>query len=433
MAGGACASPDDKQRWNVMRHRRTGLLMLLITTFTLASAGCGDSPTDPTTRTYPRILSEQETALVASGNVFGLTLFRAVADAEGAKNIFISPLSISMALGMTLNGAAGETYTAMQETLELAGLTEEEINQAYRSLIHLLSYLDPKVVFKIGNSIWYREGFNISPTFVDVNQTYFDAVVRALDFSADGAAGTINQWVKKATNGKIDKIVASPISPSTVMFLINAIYFKGLWTCQFDPDDTVDGDFHVPGGVINEVPMMTMHDVTLPRYGGDWFDAIDLAYGDSCYSMTIILPHEGLEISDVLPDLDQETWHEITTGFQDRDLDTFQMPKFKLEYEITMNDVLSVLGMGVAFDTDLADFSRMRDDQSGGLFISKVKHKTFIEVDEAGTEAAAVTSVTTGELSLGPMMIIDHPFIYAIRERTSGTILFIGMVTDPGA
>jgi serpin B len=179
--------------------------------------------------------------------------------------------------------------------------------------------------------------------------------------------------------------------------------------------------------------MMTMHDVTLPQYGGSWFDAIDLAYGDSCYSMTIILPENGLDIISVLDDLDETTWEEIIAGFQDHELDLFQMPKFTLEYEINMNDVLAALGMSQAFDMSSADFSRMRDDLSGGLYISDVKHKTFIAVDEAGTEAAAVTSVATGELSLGPMMIIDRPFIYAIRERTSGTILFIGMVTDPGA
>ncbi len=410
---------------------RSSLLLSLILCF--AVAGCGGSPTDPTRRTLPRALSEQEVELIASDNIFGLNLFRAIAEAEGDTNICISPLSISMALGMTLNGAAGETYTAMKETLELAGLTEEEINQAYRSLIDLLTDLDPKVIFEIANSIWYREGFNISPTFVDVNQTYFDAVVRALDFSAPGAAGTINQWVENATHGKIEEIVDDPISAATVMILINAIYFKGLWTYQFDPDDTVDRPFYVPGGSIAQVPMMTMTDVTLPYYEGDWFEAIDMAYGDSCYSMTVILPKYGLGIGDVLPDLDQETWEEIVSNLHQFELDTLQMPKFKLEYEITMNDVLTTLGMGIAFDPGLADFSRMRDDQSGGLFISKVKHKTFIEVDEEGTEAAAVTAVVIDLTSVGPSMIIDRPFIYAIRERHSGTILFIGMVTDPSA
>ncbi|MFC1500078.1 serpin family protein [Candidatus Zixiibacteriota bacterium] len=393
--------------------------------------GCGGSPTDPTRRSLPRSLSEQEIELIASDNIFGLNLFRAIAEAEGDTNIFISPLSVSMALGMTLNGATGETYTAMQEALELAGLTEEEINQAYRSLIDLLTNLDPKVIFEIANSIWYREDFNISPTFVDVNQTYFDAVVRALDFSATGAAGIINQWVSNATHGKIEEIIKSPISPATVMFLINAIYFKGLWTYQFDSDDTVDGTFYVPGGATPSVPMMTMSDVTLPYYEGDWFEAVDMAYGDSCYSMTIILPKYGLGIGDVLPDLDQATWDEIVANLQHREFDTLKMPKWKLEYEITMNDVLTALGMGIAFDAGLADFSRMRDDLSGGLFISKVKHKTFIEVDEKGTEAAAVTVVIMDLTSIGPSMVIDRPFIYVIRERHSGTILFIGMVTDP--
>ncbi len=414
-----------------MKHRRISLFLPLITAFALASAGCGSSPTDPGRKTLPRTLSDQELSLIASDNIFGLNLFRAIAEAEGDTNIFISPLSVSMALGMTLNGASGATYTAIQETLEHAGLTEEEINQAYRSLIDILTNLDPKVVFEIANSIWYREGFNISPTFVDVNQTYFDAEIQALDFSLPGAAGTINQWVDNATHGKIDEIVNDPISAATVMILINAIYFKGFWTYQFDPDDTVDGPFYVPGGAVPDVPMMTMSDVTLPYYEGDWFEAVDMAYGDSCFSMTVILPKYGLGIGDYVPELDQTTWDEIVTGLHHLKLSTFQMPKFKLEYEITMNDVLTALGMGIAFDPGLADFSRMRDDAGGGLFISKVKHKTFIEVDEEGTEAAAVTVVIIDAVSLKPSVILDRPFIYVIRERHSGTILFIGMVTDP--
>jgi len=399
---------------------------------TILLTSCGGSPTDPGRRTLPRTLSEQELSLIASDNIFGLNLFRAIAAAEGDTNIFISPLSVAMALGMTLNGAAGETYTAMKETLELTGLTEEEINQAYRSLMDLLTDLDPKVVFEIANSIWYREGFGISPTFVDLNRTYFDAVVQALDFSTPGAAGIINQWVDNATHGRIEEIVADPISADIVMFLINAIYFKGFWTWQFDPDDTVERPFHVPGGGTPDVPMMTMSDVTLPYYDGDWFKAVDLAYGDSCYSMTIILPDYGLEIGDYVPELDRAMWEEIVTGLRDRELDTFRMPKFKLEYEIEMNNVLSALGMGIAFEPGLADFSRMRNDQISNLFISKVKHKTFIEVDEEGTEAAAATVVVVSFDGGGPAMIVNRPFIYIIRERHSGTILFIGMVTDPG-
>ena len=157
-----------------------------ILSLTLLLVGCGDNPTRPGRPTLPRALTDQEVSLIASGNSFGLKLFSAVSEAEGSSNIFISPLSVSMALGMTLNGATGETYTAMQQTLEFAGLTEEEINQAYRSLIDLLTSLDPKVVFEIANSIWYREGFPISQAFVDLNQTYFDAVVQALDFALPG-------------------------------------------------------------------------------------------------------------------------------------------------------------------------------------------------------------------------------------------------------
>ncbi len=215
------------------------------------------------------------------------------------------------------------------------------------------------------------------------------------------------------------------------MLLINAIYFKGFWTTPFDPDETVDRPFYVSGGATPDVPMMTMSEVTLPYYQGDWFQAVDMAYGDSCFSMTVILPKYGLGIGDVLPDLDQTTWEEIVAGLHHLKLNRFAMPKFKLEYEITMNDILTALGMGIAFDPDMADFSRMRDDQVSNLFISKVKHKTFIEVDEEGTEAAATTMVTMFADGGGTYVTLDRPFIYVIRERHSGAILFIGMVTDP--
>lgn len=411
---------------------RYGNLLLLLLLY-LAATGCGTNPVSHQRRELPRALTAQEMELIDSDNLFGLNLFRAVSEAEGDTNIFISPLSVSMALGMTLNGADGETYTAMRETLELSGLTEDEINQAYRSLIDLLRNLDPKVVFEIANSIWYRNTFDISPTFVDVNRVYFDAVVSALDFSDPGAADIINAWVEEKTHGLIDSIVDPPIDPSVVMYLINAIYFKGYWTYQFDPDDTRDGDFTLIDGSTKQVPMMTLSNVSLPYYRGDNFQAIDLAYGDSCYSMTILMPDPGQNLDSFIAGLDQSTWDALLANISHSRLDLFQMPKFKLEYKIKLNDVLKALGMQNAFDPGGADFSRMRAVPAPGLYISRVMHKTFIEVDEEGTEAAAVTSVEIREISAGAQMQVNRPFIYAIRERYSGSILFIGKMMDPAA
>ena len=234
---------------------RSFCLLLLIS---IAVSACTSGPTEPGEPVLPRVLTSQEEGLITSGNLFGLSLFRAVSAAEGDQNVFISPLSVSMALGMTLNGAEGATRTAMEETLELAGLTEAEINAAYRSLIDLLTGLDPKVVFEIANSIWYREGLPIDPAFVGLNETFFDAVVRELDFSSPEAVPTINGWVDEKTHGKIEEILSGPIDPLVVMYLINAIYFNGDWTWRFDADLTADRPFYLSGGGSVDISLVSV-------------------------------------------------------------------------------------------------------------------------------------------------------------------------------
>jgi len=398
------------------------------------AARCSKNPVAPRTNQPPRALTVQEIQLIESDNHFGLKLFAAVSEAEGDKNVFISPLSVSMALGMTLNGADGETYTAMKETLELNGLTEEEINQSYRSLIDLLTNLDYQVVFEIANSIWYRDTFPIAQAFIDVNREYFDADVQGLDFNRSDAADIINGWVKEKTNGKIEKIVKPPISRAAVMFLINAIYFKGDWTYRFDKGKTQDEDFTLIDGSTKQVPMMEIEDVSFPYYRNEDYQAVELSYGDSLFCMTIVLPHPDRNIDLVIAGLDEQAWTTLTGQLWNITIDKFEMPKFKLEYEIELNDVLKSLGMEVAFDSTRANFSRMRTLPTDTLYISKVKHKTFVEVNEEGTEAAAVTSVEMAEAtSANPFshIRVDRPFIFSIRERHSGTILFIGKILDP--
>jgi len=394
---------------------------------------CSKSPVDHRRSELPRALTAQEVSLIEAGNLFGLKLFAALNAAEGDENLFISPLSVSMALGMTLNGAGGETYSAMRQTLELAGLTEEEINQSYRSLIDLLTDLDPRVVFQIANSIWYRDIFPIAQAFVDLNKQYFDAEVQGLDFNDSGAADVINSWVEEKTNGKIEDIVDSPIDPLTVMFLINAIYFNGDWTYQFDKEKTQDDQFTLPDGSTKQVPMMNHGSVTFPYFETEDFQAISLAYGDSLFYMTIILPRPERDLNSLIAELDKDTWVDWMNQFSPHELDLFQMPKFELEYEIKLNDVLSALGMEIAFNAYQADFHRMREGPGDTLYISSVKHKTYVKVNEEGTEAAAVTSVEVGIGMVSPSleMRVNRPFLYAIRERFSGTILFIGKVVDP--
>ncbi len=370
--------------------------------------------------------------LVESDNRFGIKLFKEIVKEEGDANIFISPLSVSVALGMTYNGANGATKEAMEKALELSGLTLEEINQSYNNLINLLTQLDPKVQFDIANSIWYRDIWTPEKEFLDLCAQYFYAQVTRMDFGAPEAADIINAWVEENTNGKIKDIVKKPIDPLIVMFLINAIYFKGSWTYQFDEELTEDDWFYLADG--STVPCEMMQQRALHKYyANDLFDAVDLPYGDGDFSMTIFLPHRDRHVDEIVAQLSQENYDVwiSSLSFPEDSFDIY-IPKFKLEYEVKLNKVLQALGMGIAFSPG-ADFSKMY--QGGGVWIDEVKHKTFVEVNEEGTEAAAVTVVVM-TCSWPPTYSgfrADRPFVFVIRESDSGSILFIGKIVDPGS
>ncbi len=401
-----------------------GLNFIFLLAISLILWQCSKNPASSEIRE----LTVAEKKLVQSDNRFGFKLFKEITKADVDKNIFISPLSVSMALGMTLNGANGETQAAMEQTLEFAGLTTEEINRSYQSLIELLTRLDPEVVFTIANSIWYRQDKTFEPEFIDLNKTYFDAMVQALDFADPNAVEIINSWVKENTNSKIEEIIKN-IDPSIVMFLINAIYFKGTWTYEFDKDLTQDDFFTLPDGSQKECRMM-LQTGNYNYLENDDFQAIDLPYGDEAFRMTIFLPKPDRNIDALVNTLDEQNWQSWLTAFSS-DSVFLQLPTFKLEYEIKLNDILKALGMEVAF-TGQADFTRMY--KPGGLFIDYVKHKTFVEVNEEGTEAAAVTVVAIAEsasINQPKIMRVDQPFLFVIREDHSQTILFIGKIVEP--
>ncbi len=395
--------------------------------------GCGDDVVGPPAEItgLPRELSFAEEALIAADNTFGLKLFRAIRAAEPAgDNIFISPLSVAMALGMTYNGAAGTTQAAMQDALELQGLGIDEVNESYRGVIDLLADLDPSVKFLLANSIWYRQGFQVEANFLDVNRTYFDAEVQSLDFSSPNAAPTINGWVDQKTQGRIDKIVEPPIPNDVVMYLINAIYFKGDWTSKFDKSLTAPAPFTLANGSQKNVEMMSSGvEIAVNVYFGSDATVLDLPYGGKAYSMTIVLPNAGQDIGALVASMDDQRWGTWIGGLSKSSY-IVVMPKFTLRYELELKDVLSALGMGIAFQPFDADFTKI-NPTPGLLYISKVKHKTFVDVNEEGTEAAAVTSVEVRETSVPTPIVVDRPFLFAIRERFSGTVLFLGLIMDP--
>jgi serine protease inhibitor len=405
-------------------HRK--ILLISVALLMLLAVQCSDKSTTPEPKETPQLnLTDQQVA--TASNNFGLKLFREIVAQEPDTNIFISPLSVAMALSMTYNGARGETQAAMQEALSLQGLTVDEVNAACRNLIDFLCNVDPDVRMQIANSIWYRLGFTVLPEFLDVNQTYFDAEVEALDFRDPAAVGIINNWVNENTNGKIPSIV-DDIPDYIVMFLINAVYFKGSWTESFNPDLTMEAPFLLPGGSSVSCQMMAQEGV-YSYYRGDDFAILDLPYGNGDFNMTIFLPDSVNGVDAMLGQFTDENWEDWLASLQPENLD-IMLPKFELEYALQLNNALSALGMGVAFAAGVADFSGI--DGNDDLYIDKVKHKTYVKVDEEGTEAAGVTSVEVGLTSImTPYFLANHPFVYVIREKTSGSILFIGKLIEP--
>jgi serine protease inhibitor len=372
------------------------------------------------------VLTPEQRDIVDASNQFGFKLLHGlVQDEPGEKNIFISPLSIELALSMTLNGAAGTTSSSMRETMQFSNMDLEEINQAFHSLMKELTSLDPKVVTEIANSIWYRNSFAVQQDFIHVNRDYYDAVVEALDFDSPNAKNVINSWVADKTRNKIRSVV-DEINPEHVMFLINAIYFKGAWKNAFDPRETSDQAFRLPSGSTKIVPTMKQNE-SFPAYFGESYAAAELLYGRGNFSMVILLPEVDSSVEEILEAMDPEEWNALMETFSPVQME-IRLPRFRFAYETKLNDILSDMGMGVAF-TEFADFRGINPD--AGLYISEVKHKTYVEVNEEGTEAAAVTSVGVGVTSMPPSFTVNRPFLFAIREKISNTILFIGCVREP--
>lgn len=404
-----------------------GLVLLLIYTGcnNLAALLPDDGPNEPDTVAI-------DTDVVTANTRFGFDLFNELRQAEQDKNIFISPLSISIALAMTLNGASGETEQAMTHTMQLHGLDAESINAGYAALRGALETSDPKVVLTIANSLWARQGVPFTQEFLQRNTEYFGAEISTLDFMDPNTLITINQWVNTNTNGKIPKIL-DEINTDLVLFLINAIYFKGAWQTEFDPSHTRDGTFHVTTSGEKQVPMMTRTDDY--RYYENYdemFQAISIPYGDGRMSMYIFLPYQESDLNSFLERLNSENWENWMAEFREQEI-FLSMPKFKLEYEKMLNNPLQSLGMEIAFAPGRADFSRMADLKrlSKNLYIGEVLHKAVIEVNEEGSEAAAVTSIGIRATSLPPQFIANRPFFFAIRDNETQTVLFMGTVVDP--
>jgi serpin B len=407
----------------------TRTLCIASTALIILAAACGDPSGPPAPiKELPRALTAAEQALIQSSNRFAFDLLREVhARGDAGANVFLSPLSASMALGMTLNGADGRTYEQMRGTLGFGELPQAEINASYRSLIDLLLGLDPAVETAVANSVWARRGFAFEPTFFDAVRQHFKAEARELDFGLPTAPDTINAWVRKQTRDRIDGIV-DEIKPLDIMFLLNAVYFKGNWTTRFDVARTQSAPFRRDDGTTVTVQMMNAQKVPMSLGWTDGVQVAELPYGGGAFALIVVLPPDGMLLSEFVRDLDAARWQQWLEALHETD-GPVGLPKFQLEYKAALNDALQALGMTDAFDADLADLSRLTP--APDAYITYVKQKTFLKIDEVGTEAAAVTSVGVGVTSAPVGITIDRPFLLAIRERLSGTIMFLGAIADP--
>ncbi len=409
--------------------RRRALLLLLT-----AAAACADpsapDPTPPKISSLPRALSATEAAMIDASNAFGFNLLREENPSFTARNVFLSPLSASMALGMTMNGAAGTTFDEMRGALGFGTQTHDELNQSYQSLIALLKNLDQRVDFRIANAIFYDDAFGgaVNSSFLHDATQYFDADVAGLDFGSPLAVDTVNAWAGRTTSGKIPRVI-DRLEPDLVMLLMNAIYFKGDWREGFKESETRPQPFTPSSGPPVNVP--TMHRSGGFRLGTTANAAVvELPYGGDAFVMTILMPSSGTSVDQTIAALSPESWDAATANLYAAAADLY-LPKFTLTWEDTLNAALQRLGMKQAFVPDGADFTRLSASAGHHLYISYVKQNTFVDVNEVGTEAAAVTTVGIGLTSLPEAIRVNRPFVFAIRERLTGTILFLGKVEVP--
>lgn len=358
---------------------------------------------------------------------FSFDFFARMAEAEKDKNVFVSPTSLSFALTMALNGARGETAQSILNTLSLSKLNLAEVNKETRTLKTVIENLDPKTEIMTSNSLWAREKLN--EEFVHQSKDFFDAQIKEVDFENSKTASIINGWVSNSTKGKINQIIDHTEGEDIQMIIINALYFKGSWQNKFEPKQTQLQEFSLPDGTKKQQPLM--HHFGHYKYiKNDKFQAIRLPYGNGRTSMYVFLPAEGLKLPDFLKELNTKHWAEWTESMSPIKGE-IALPKFRLEYENILNAALVKMGMGLAFSGQ-ADFSGICGKS---LRVDQVKQKTFVDVNEEGTEAAAVTSIEMVSPSAVQeetfQMIVNRPFFCAICDDQTGTILFMGAIVNP--
>jgi serpin B len=411
-----------------MKLLRTTPPLLFAIIISLASCNKGTKVT-PLLPGKNLVLTAYEQQKVTADNAFALRLFKSVdSTVTDGSNVFISPLSVSFALGMTSNGAEGTTLAAFHNMLGFNGLTQTQVNTYYNNLITNLPQLDPYTTLNIANSIWYKQGFSIQQSFLQTDSSYFHAQVQALDFGSPSAPGTINNWVSNKTKGLIPAII-NQIPSDMIMYLVNAMYFKSTWAEKFDASQTRNGSFYLPDNSTVQAPFMTGM-IDFNYYADARAQVYEMPYSNQKFSMVIVEPVYGTSLAGLIPSIDSAQWQTWMSALRSQK-NELSMPKIKFSYGTNLNQPLKNLGLSIAF-SDNADFLAINPNPVYDIKISQVVHKAFVEVDENGTTAAAATSVGVSAASAPAFPPpINHPYLFAIREMSSGIILFIGTVNNP--
>jgi len=422
-----------------MKRPRFGWLCLLLLVEVLLTFGrqaiahpAPSPPLPPMTQAYPSAnpVSANPTKLTRSQTRFGFQLFTTLLPTQPNQNLLISPTSVAIALSMLYNGATGETQRAIAATLGISEIPLEEVNQANASLIQAWQRQGDAVQTNLANSLLADQRLALQPNFVQRMQSYYQARVSALDFTHSNAVTTINQWVQTQTAGHIPQII-NRIQADEALFLLNAIYFKGQWATKFDPAQTREQAFSLPNGQERSYPFMVQTG-TYRYYETPTFQAISLPYGEGHVSFDLFLPNPNMGLAGFYRELNADSWREWTQQMERRP-GSLHLPRLRLESDVMLNDALKALGMGIAFDRYQANFAALTSQPA---YVSRVKHRTFMEVNEAGTEAAGVTAIGIGVrsavLSAAPFtMVVDRPFFCVIRDHRTGAILFMGSIVMP--
>lgn len=376
--------------------------------------------------------SNEEPVNIKVSEKFATTFFKLAAKKPDS-NVVVSPYSVSTALSMAYNGAGSKTKTEMQDVLGYSGLSDEAVNQQNSSLYKSLMHVNPTSELTIANAMFANKNFEFLKAFMDSNQKYYGAKLETLDFADLSTVNRINNWVKENTKSKIPSIL-DKVAPDAILYLVNAVYFKGVWLDEFKKEETQQTEFKLNNGTKKTVEMMN-RSAKMSYFAGNNFQAVMLPYKDNRLQMCIFLPDKKSNITAFINSLTPESWSEWNQQFR-KEEGHLGLPRFKVEYKTELSEVLKAAGMPCAFEDSCADFKKMIEQNA---MISRVLHKTYLEVNEKGTEAAAATaiemSVTSAPMNPKPPfeMICDRPFVVAIRDEKTNAILFVGAIVDPPA